>query len=164
MNPQILLRLPVMYKPTLISDAARRARKAIWEVAAHFCSRLRGRLRIGNLVIPWDEPVRTGSISDRGGAPIEFQLTPKCSAIRKLSPNPRRSGKLTRCSEPIRCGTEYSRIVYSVRIGPAQPFECHRPVQTLKASNCGISATIWPIGRVLKSSSRASLFPTPAYP
>ena len=30
------------------------------------------------------------------------------------------------------------------------------PVQTLKASNCGISATIWPIGRVLKSSSRAS--------
>jgi hypothetical protein len=30
------------------------------------------------------------------------------------------------------------------------------PVPTLKASNCGISATIWPIGRVLKSSSRAN--------
>ena len=42
------------------------------------------------------------------------------AATRKLSPNPRRSGKLTRCSEPIRCGTEYSRIVYLVRIGPLQ--------------------------------------------
>ncbi|MCU1301827.1 MAG: hypothetical protein JWQ87_2111 [Candidatus Sulfotelmatobacter sp.] len=31
-------------------------------------------------------------------------------------PNPHRRGKLTRCNEPIRCGTEYSRIVYSVRI------------------------------------------------
>jgi hypothetical protein len=43
------------------------------------------------------------------------------SAIRKLSPNPRRSEKLTRCSEPIRCGTVCSKIVYSVRIGPLQP-------------------------------------------
>jgi hypothetical protein len=30
----------------------------------------------------------------------------------------RRNGKLTPCSEPIRCGTEHSRIVYSVRIKP----------------------------------------------
>ena len=52
--------------------------------------------------------------------PYRHQL-PNCRAIRNLSPNPRRSGKLTRCSEPIRCGTEYSRIVYSVRIGPPQP-------------------------------------------
>jgi hypothetical protein len=49
------------------------------------------------------------------------ELPDESSTIRKLSQNPRRREKLTRCSERIRCGTECSRNVYSVRIGPPQP-------------------------------------------
>src|ERR1700722_10817179 len=42
-------------------------------------------------------------------------------AYRHQLPNCRPFGKLTRCSEPIRCATEHSKIVHSVRIGPPQP-------------------------------------------